>query len=162
MVKGSCLCSDIGYEYTGKWANGSLGAPTDWIGSVMLRTSANGSSGEPATTALCHCTDCQKWSGGAYTANVVVPRTNFKVTKGTPKTWDAKGDSGKINKHFFCGNCGSSLYTELEVMPDVTCVKSGGLDGGAANHKVAVEFYNKDRLGYTTPVEGANQMPAFG
>lgn len=76
------------------------------------------------TSALCHCIDCQKWTGGAYTSNAVVPRDKFKVVQGSPKTWDAKGDSGKINKHFFCGTCGSSLYTELEVMPDVTCVKA--------------------------------------
>jgi len=67
-----------------------------------------------------------------------------------------------VNKHFFCGTCGSGLYTELEVMPDVTCVKSGGLDGGAANHPIKVEFYTKDRLGYSKPVEGAEQMKAFG
>jgi hypothetical protein len=84
------------------------------------------------------------------------------VTKGTPKTYDAKGDSGKINKHFFCSNCGSSLYTELEIMPDVTCIKSGGLDGGAANHPIGVEFYTKDRLDYSKAVEGADQKPAFG
>ncbi|KAI9715802.1 MAG: hypothetical protein M1828_000707 [Chrysothrix sp. TS-e1954] len=134
MAKGSCLCGQVGYEYTG----------------------------EPATTALCHCVDCQKWTGAAYTSNVVVPRGNFKVTAGSPKSYDAKGASGKVNKHWFCGNCGSSLYTELEIMPDVTCVKSGGLDAGAANHPVAVEFYNKDRLAYTKPVEGADQKPEFG
>lgn len=57
-------------------------------------------AGEPAVTALCHCVDCQKWTGAAYTSNVVVPRTNFKVTKGKPKDYDAKGASGKINKHW--------------------------------------------------------------
>ncbi|KAJ9641456.1 hypothetical protein H2201_007655 [Coniosporium apollinis] len=136
MAKGSCLCSQIEFEY----------------------------SGEPATTALCHCVDCQKWTGAAYTANVVVPRGNFSVTKGQDvlKSYDATGASGKINKHWFCSNCGSSLYTELEVMPDVTCVKSGTLDGGASNHDVAVEFYTKDRLKYSAQVEGAEQKPEFG
>lgn len=46
-------------------------------------------------------------------------------------------------------------------MPDVTCVKSGGLDGGANNHAINVEFYNKDRLGYTQPVPGAEQKVEF-
>jgi hypothetical protein len=91
-----------------------------------------------------------------------VPRGNFSVKSGSPKSYDAVGASGKVNKHWFCGNCGSSLYTELEIMPDVTCVKSGGLDGGAANHPVAVEFYTKDRLGYTQAVSGAEQKPEFG
>lgn len=92
----------------------------------------------------------------------MVPRTNFKVTKGKAKDYDAKGASGKINKHWFCSNCGSSLYTELEIMPDVTCIKSGGLDGGANNHKIGVEFYTKDRLGYSQAVDGADQKPEFG
>ncbi|KAK5162468.1 DUF636 domain protein [Cryomyces antarcticus] len=134
MPTGSCMCGAIAYEYTG----------------------------EPAVTALCHCTDCQKWSGAAYTSNVVVPRTAFKVTKGSAKSYDAKGDSGKINKHWFCGTCGSSIYTELEVMPDMTCIKSGTLDGGAANHPIGVEFYTKDRLAYSAPVQGAEQKTAFG
>ncbi|KAJ3477727.1 hypothetical protein NLG97_g8762 [Lecanicillium saksenae] len=100
-TKGSCMCGETTYQFTG---------PVE-------------------ATALCHCTDCQKWTGSAYTSNIVTPRDGFSVTKGTPKTYDAIGDSGKINKHFFCGNCGSSLYTELEIMPTAVCVKapvSGG------------------------------------
>merc|ERR1712137_980903 len=119
-------------------------------------------TGEPAVTALCQCTDCQKWSGGAYTSNVVVPRTNMKVVKGnTPvvgalKTYDAVGNSGKVNKHFFCGTCGSSLYTELEVMPEMGCIKAGGLDGGKADlGNVGVEFYTKDRVSFSKAIEGA-------
>ncbi|KAJ6114599.1 Glutathione-dependent formaldehyde-activating enzyme/centromere protein V [Penicillium sp. IBT 16267x] len=114
--------------------------------------------------ALCHCTDCQKWSGGAFTSNAVVPRNSFKVTKGTPASYDAVGNSGKINKHFFCSNCGSGLYTELEVMPDMTCVKAGGLDNKEAylNGKIDIEFYVKDRPSYLAAVEGAKQEPMFG
>ncbi|KAJ5668086.1 uncharacterized protein N7477_006656 [Penicillium maclennaniae] len=115
-------------------------------------------------SALCHCTDCQKWTGGAFTSNAVVPRTSLKVTKGSPSTYDAVGDSGKINKHFFCPTCGSSLYTELEVMPEMTCIKAGGLDNGEANLRgnVDVEFYVKDRPSYLAAVEGAKQESAFG
>ncbi|KAF6223351.1 hypothetical protein HO133_000193 [Letharia lupina] len=136
MTKGSCMCSAVEYEYTG----------------------------EPMVTALCHCTDCQKWSGGAYTSNVVVPRKDFKVIKGSPKSYKIKGDSGKINDHWFCGDCGSSLYTELEVMPDAVCIKAGGIDDKAVRDfkKTAVEFYCKDRMAYSKAVEGAEQKPVFG
>lgn len=47
-------------------------------------------------------------------------------------------------------------------MVDVTCVKSGSLDGGANNHDIAVEFYTRDRLGYAKEVQGADQKPEFG
>ncbi len=81
-----------------------------------------------------------------------------------PNTWDAVGDSGKVNKHFFCSNCGSGLYTALEVMPDVYCVKAGALDGGAASlgDKIGVEFYTKDRVSYLAACPGAKQEAAFG
>lgn len=49
-------------------------------------------------------------------------------------------------------------------MPDVTCVKSGGLDGGAANlgGKIGVEFYTKDRVSYLHDLADAKQESAFG
>ncbi|GJD05452.1 glutathione-dependent formaldehyde-activating enzyme [Colletotrichum higginsianum] len=104
-----------------------------------------------------------QWSGSAFTSNAVVPRTSFKVTQGEPKFYDITGDSGKNNRHFFCSNCGSSLYTELDLMADVTCIKAGGLDEGKASleGKPAVEFYCKDRLSYLVDVKGADQKPAF-
>ncbi|KAI8287665.1 hypothetical protein K4K60_012233 [Colletotrichum sp. SAR11_57] len=104
-----------------------------------------------------------QWSGSAFTSNAVVPRTAFKVTQGEPKYYDITGDSGKKNRHFFCSGCGSSLYTELDLMPDVTCIKAGGLDDGKASleGKPAVEFYCKDRVSYLTGVNGADQKPAF-
>ncbi|KAF9884610.1 hypothetical protein FE257_001432 [Aspergillus nanangensis] len=114
--------------------------------------------------ALCHCTDCQKWTGGAFTSNAVVPRGSFKVTKGTPSSYDATGASGKINKHFFCPTCGSSLYTELEIMPDMTVVKAGTLDNGDASlgGKIDVEFYATHRPSYLPALEGVKQEPQLG
>ncbi|KAJ5917782.1 hypothetical protein N7454_010157 [Penicillium verhagenii] len=115
-------------------------------------------------SALCHCTDCQKWTGSAFTSNAVVPRNSFKVTEGNPTTYDVVGASGKINKHFFCSTCGSSLYTELELMPDMTCVKGGGLDNKDTDlgGKIDIEFYVKDRPSYLAAVQGAKQEPMFG
>jgi hypothetical protein len=93
---------------------------------------------------------------------VVVDRSSFHITKGnTPligplKSYDAIGNSGKINKNFFCSTCGSTLYTELEVMPDKTCVKAGGLDDGKADFgAVGVEFYTKDRVSFAKEVAGS-------
>lgn len=49
-------------------------------------------------------------------------------------------------------------------MPDVVCIKAGGLVGGAASlgDKIGVEFYTKDRVGYLHDVQGAKQESAFG
>ncbi|KAE9376317.1 hypothetical protein N431DRAFT_367329 [Stipitochalara longipes BDJ] len=133
-TKGSCMCGAVKYEFTG----------------------------EPAAKALCHCTDCQKWSGSTFTSNVGIPRSSFTLLSGKEalKTYDTIGDSGKINKHYFCSNCGSSLYTELEVMPTMMFIKAGGLDGGKTDlGHVDVELYVKDRVGFLGAVEGAKQDP---
>ena len=59
--------------------------------------------------------------------------------------------------------CGSSLYTELEIMPDAVCIKSGGIDDKKAkDFPVQVEFYTKDRLGYCQPQKDAKQVEVFG
>jgi len=49
-------------------------------------------------------------------------------------------------------------------MPDMTCVKAGGLDGKGASlgNKIDVEFYTKDRVQYLPNVGDAKQEPAFG
>jgi hypothetical protein len=114
-------------------------------------------------TALCHCKDCQKHAGSAYSTNVAVKDDQFKITSGSPKGYDAVGDSGKVNKHFFCPNCGSSVYNKLDVMEGMTVIKAGGLDGGKADlSSIGVEFYTKDRVGFAKEVEGAKQEKMFG
>ncbi|KAB8238237.1 hypothetical protein ETB97_007705 [Aspergillus alliaceus] len=135
-LNGSCLCGAIAYT-----------SPSD-----------------PLVTALCHCVDCQKWTGGPFTSNAIVPRDSFQVTKGEPSFCDVTGASGKINRHFFCSKCGSSLFTELEIMADKTVIKAGTLDGGDASlrNKVDVEFYTKDRVSYLCAVEGAKQETHLG
>ncbi|CZT48649.1 probable DUF636 domain protein [Rhynchosporium secalis] len=135
MSTGSCMCNAVRYEY----------------------------QGEPDVTALCHCIDCQKWSGAAYTSNVVVQRKAFKVTQGEPKSYAVTGASGKKNNHWFCGDCGSGLYTELEIMPDQTCIKSGSIDDRSVrDYSVGVEFYTQDRMKYCQAVKDAKQVPQFG
>ncbi|KAI6773632.1 hypothetical protein HG531_000481 [Fusarium graminearum] len=132
-------------------------------GSCMCGAIAYKSTTDPDVTALCHCTDCQKWTGGAFTSNAVVPEESFSITKGTPKQYDVTGASGKINHHFFCGDCGSSLYTRLDIMEGKIIIKAGGLDEGKANldNKIGVEFYTRDRVPYIQPAQGAKQEQMF-
>ena len=134
-------------------------------------------TGNPVTTALCHCLDCRKWTGAAFTSNVVVARNSFRVIEGTPKSFEIVAASGKLNTKWvcfingvkvghgtfclqnpkFCPSCGSSLWSDLEIEPDLTFIKSGGLDNGAADHNIAAELYVKNRLSYAQPVPGADQ-----
>ena len=46
-------------------------------------------------------------------------------------------------------------------MPDAVCIKAGGIDDKEVRDFKAttVEFYCKDRMGYSKAVEGAEQKP---
>ena len=48
-------------------------------------------------------------------------------------------------------------------MPDVVCIKAGGIDDKSVRdfEKTGVEFYTKDRMGYSQPVKGADQKRVF-
>ena len=63
---------------------------------------------EPEALSFCHCTRCQRWSGGASSASVEVEGANFEVTAGQEliRHFTEEGFSGVG----FCSNCGSSLY----------------------------------------------------
>src|SRR6185437_1092461 len=82
---------------------------------------------EPAFTGVCHCRNCQKESGSAFTIVIGIPQPALSV-QGDLKTFEDKGDSGKAMLRRFCPNCGSTVMDEAEAMPGVIMVQVGTLD----------------------------------
>jgi hypothetical protein len=83
---------------------------------------------EPAFTALCHCRDCQRQSGAAFSIIVGVPRAELELT-GDLSTYATVGeDHGRETQRQFCSGCGSPILSLSEGMPDVAFIKAGTLD----------------------------------
>ena len=82
---GGCLCGAVRYEF----------------------------SVDPIFQVACHCTDCQKASGGSPTLAMILPPGSVTVTKGAPKTFASPGDSGALVERIFCDNCGSGSMTAV-------------------------------------------------
>ena len=97
-IKGGCLCGQIRYE----------------------------SDAESLLTVLCHCSNCQKNSGTAYSTNVAIPKGELRVD-GEPSTYIDSSDTGNAVSRFFCPNCGSPLVSESDGL-DLTIIKAGTLD----------------------------------
>ena len=76
---------------------------------------------------VCHCTDCQKASGGGANYVALVPVGGFEVTKGEAKTYIRKAGSGKDVTRCFCGECGTPLWSRSSDGPFVP-VKLGAFD----------------------------------
>ena len=81
-VVGSCLCGAVRYE----------------------------SEAEPLMTAICHCDNCQRQSGSAFSIIVGVPAGSLRF-EGEERlaTYEDRGTSGKAVYRRFCKSCGSPV-----------------------------------------------------
>ncbi|MFU2325778.1 GFA family protein [Pseudomonas sp. NFX98] len=103
-LNGSCLCGNVQYS--------------------TLAT--------PLMTAVCHCSDCQKQSGSAFSVNVLVPTEGFEVEGRSLSSYASNGGSGFPVRRFFCSTCGSALYSAVTTMPGLFAVKAGTLSDSSA------------------------------
>ena len=83
----------------------------------------------PAMTGVCHCKNCQKQAGSAFSTLAGVPRSEFNLTAGKPKLYtDSDTTSGNSVERWFCGDCGSPIYSALGSQPDNIFLKTGTMD----------------------------------
>ena len=76
----------------------------------QLRATA---AGEPVRVSVCHCLDCKKRSGSAFSAQVRWPAEQVRI-EGQAKTWSHRADSGNRITHHFCPECGSTVHYRIE------------------------------------------------
>ena len=96
---GHCLCGTISYRF----------------------------DSEPEAVVLCHCDDCQRHSGAAFSVNVLVARNTLDIN-GVPKSYQTIGsENGHLRERLFCGDCGTPIFTVLTERPEVMIIKAGTL-----------------------------------
>lgn len=83
----------------------------------------------PMLTGICHCADCQRSSGSAFSVLVGVPIKSLQISGDSLKVYDTMGeDRGALAHRSFCGNCGSPIMSVLDDMPDMAVLKAGTLN----------------------------------
>jgi hypothetical protein len=83
----------------------------------------------PTVTGVCHCKNCQRQAGSAFSTLAGVPRSEFTFTAGSPKLYrDSDTSSGNTVERYFCGTCGSPIYSAIPSQPDTLFLKTGTLD----------------------------------
>ncbi len=68
---------------------------------------------DPASTMICHCSDCQTLSGAPFRASVVAPAEHFVLKRGTPNIYVKTAESGNKRAQGFCGTCGTAIYSAM-------------------------------------------------
>jgi hypothetical protein len=82
---------------------------------------------EPLVSAsYCHCTRCQRRTGTAASASARVAPGSFRVVEGEDRMRAWKPESGA--QKWFCGDCGSALFSRSPGDPDQVGVRLGAFD----------------------------------
>ena len=92
-------------------------------GAVRYRVKA-----PPLGVYNCHCKDCQRQSGAAYSASMIVRRTDFELLAGETLVFDKRADSGRMVRQHACAVCHTRLFNEPQGSPDFIVLKPGTLD----------------------------------
>ncbi|WJR74867.1 GFA family protein [Bradyrhizobium sp. NP1] len=82
----------------------------------------------PLLVYACHCTECQRWSGSAFSLAMPVAARHFALTRGAPKAYRRTTAGGIESTNWFCGDCGGGVFGERTAQPDVVTVRAGTLD----------------------------------
>ena len=88
----------------------------------------------------CHCTHCQKASGAGASHNAVVPTSAVTITSGQPRRFVDTPQSGNLVYRYFCGDCGSPIYSQRSKVPEMMVLKVGTLDS-SGDMKLAMNIW---------------------
>ena len=98
MIKGSCLCGKVCYEYY---------ADIDEISN-------------------CHCSQCRKAQGSAFVAIGPVESAKFHIKEGADLLKEFRSTPQKAR--VFCSNCGSPIYSTRDDLPNIKRLRLGTVD----------------------------------
>jgi hypothetical protein len=87
----------------------------------------------PLIVHACHCRDCQRLTGGPFVINIWIERAFVETGPAAPKSFRLAAGSGRHHDVFFCGTCGTTLWSRYQIAPgDALFVRAGTLDDPAA------------------------------
>jgi hypothetical protein len=66
---------------------------------------------DPETVVICHCTDCQTFSGSAFRTVVLTKPGTFALLARAPTVYVKTAESGNRRQQTFCPTCGTPLYS---------------------------------------------------
>jgi hypothetical protein len=129
-LQGGCACRAIRYE---------LGA-------------------NPMIVHACHCRDCQRITGSAFVVNLWIEARHVEATGTAPRSFTLNGGSGRRHDVFFCGTCGTYVWSRYHIAPgDCLFVRAGTLDDPTP-FTPDVHIFTRSKLPWVTLPES---VPAF-
>jgi len=98
VIKGSCLCGGVRYEY----------------------------HGEIEEISMCYCSQCRKAQGSAFVAVSPIDSARFKLISGAELIKEFRAVPHKAR--VFCSHCGSPLYSARDDLPEIKRLRLGTVE----------------------------------
>lgn len=107
MIDGGCLCGGVRYE----------------------------AAETAGPMAACHCQQCRKAHGSAYSIIQPVKRAGFRWISGEEQLLNYESSPGK--RRWFCGRCGSHVISTRDADGETLLLRAGCIDHGPERGPVA-------------------------
>ena len=80
--------------------------------------------GEPVRISVCHCLDCKRRTGSAFSYNVRFAEGDVAI-EGRAKQFTRTGDQGGCIIYNFGPECGASVHYRIDTQPGVIAIPVG-------------------------------------
>jgi hypothetical protein len=100
----------------------------------------------PVGARYCHCTRCQRRTGTAASPSAALAPGSFRIVKGEDRLRAWKPEDGF--EKWFCGDCGSAMFSRGRDDPDQIGVRMGAFDEDPGVRPSARQF-----VAYAAPWE---------
>jgi hypothetical protein len=81
--------------------------------------------GAPRKISMCHCADCQRRTGSAFSIAVFYEGASVRVVSGTLAVFERLAANGFKVLFHFCSRCGSNVMWEPRRLPDLIGIAAG-------------------------------------
>ena len=113
---------------------------------------------DPEKAGICHCTDCQKLTGSAFSTFLPVPKAAFRMIRGEPAIYVKTAESGNKRAQAFCAGCGTRIYASAVDDPSVFNIRLGTIDERAVLPPV-IQVWCRSALPWAMELGAIKQVP---
>lgn len=115
---------------------------------------------DPLTFYVCHCTMCQRRTGGAALPGMWVRRTDLQILEGHAPLAEFDLGNGHTRRARICPRCDTRLWAEPLNKPDIALLRPGTLENQQAFTPVA-HVYTRSKQPWFLISPGVAQFETY-
>jgi hypothetical protein len=114
----------------------------------------------PMFVHCCHCTDCQRHTGGAFAINGLIETSRIELLAGKPEPVSMPTESGQPHDIYRCPTCKVAVWSDYRRRPFLRFVRISTLD---QPHPIVpdVHIYTRSKLPWVRLPEDARVFEVF-